>query len=162
MTMTIKKLREWLLPSAVLLLAAAMTLPLLIGWHSYIVLSGSMEPHYPVGSLVYIMPTPADNLVAGAVVAFEGVGGTTVTHRIVSVDLERELLITKGDANQTNDPVPVSFDNVLGKVMFCLPLAGYLSLLLRSPAMILMLSVAAGGWLALLLWKKLATQSKEG
>ena len=45
-----------------------------------------------------------------------------VTHRIVGIDDNK--VITKGDANNTNDPSTVPFSNVVGKAELCLPKAG--------------------------------------
>ena len=51
-----------------------------------------------------------------------------VTHRIVSVDREHGMAVTKGDANQVCDSVPLSLDAIEGKVRFHIPSIGYLLL----------------------------------
>ena len=44
-----------------------------------------------------------------------------LTHRAVEIDVENESIVTKGDANETNDEAPVSFDRVIGIVSFVIP-----------------------------------------
>ena len=44
-----------------------------------------------------------------------------MTHRIVAVLKDERSFITRGDANNTNDPSTVPFGNVVGKAELCLP-----------------------------------------
>ena len=66
--------------AAYLLIAA----PLILGYHPVVVLSGSMEPAFPVGSIIYYKETPCDKIQAGEIITFHaGDGGSLVTHRVV-------------------------------------------------------------------------------
>ena len=88
----------------------------------YVVMSGSMEPAVPTGSVVWIDQNRRDADV-GDVVAYR-LGDIIVTHRVVGFDDAGDL-ITRGDANAAADPVPVSRDRIVGRYLMHLPGAGY-------------------------------------
>ena len=44
--------------------------PRFMGYQSYNIMSGSMEPDIPVGSLVYVKPIAPEDIVEGDVIAF--------------------------------------------------------------------------------------------
>lgn len=116
-------------------MAAAILLPKLLGMQPLVVLSGSMEPSYPVGSLIYIEDIKGKDIKEGEVLTFKknmGNGETNVTHRVVRVDLENSLLYTKGDANNAEDATPSSFEDIVGKPAFTIPYLGYISVYLGS------------------------------
>ena len=113
----------------IIILCIPMSLPRLFGYGIYTVISGSMEPAIPTGSLVYVDRSQADSAEVGDVVAYYGSGndvGTVITHRVVAID-EEDKLVTKGDANNTEDLIPVSRFNVIGKVVFHIPAIGWLA-----------------------------------
>jgi signal peptidase I len=67
------------------------------------VLSGSMRPGIQPGDVVMVRAVPTDELKVGDVIAFLPPAHTTpVLHRIVSIDASG--LVTKGDANNVEDP----------------------------------------------------------
>lgn len=103
-----------------------LTAPKLAGYHIYTVVSGSMEPAIPTGSLVYIKTIPPDEVQAEDVIAFYGAreGAAIITHRVVSNNINMGRFITKGDANETNDMEPIPYDNYIGKVALSLPRVG--------------------------------------
>ena len=112
----------------------------ILGMKPYTVLSGSMEPNYHVGSVVYVKKADPFALKKKDVITYVIDGGTVVTHRIVDViydDEENPTQVsfrTKGDNNNTEDggePVPAA--NVLGKVVFTIPLLGYVANFVQSP-----------------------------
>ena len=77
-------------------------------WKSDVVLSGSMEPTYPVGSVVFGTEKDTRALRVGDVLMFTAPieGHPKVMHRIVKVghDTDGTLTVqTKGDANEEND-----------------------------------------------------------
>lgn len=116
-----------------LILACLLFVPNLLGYQSFAVVSGSMEPAYSVGSIVYAKETPFDELKVGDVISFSISEDTKVTHRITAIDNEKQQFTTKGDANNTEDGEPVSYANVIGKVMFGVPYLGFLSQYIRTP-----------------------------
>ena len=117
-----------------LLLALAFIVPMLLGYKEMTVLSGSMEPNIPVGSIVCVDDdAPLAELDPGDVITYQLDSSTFVTHRLVSIDSASGTLITQGDANEVED-APVSFQQYYGKVAFHIPYLGYLSSNLRTPA----------------------------
>jgi signal peptidase len=106
---------------------ACMTLaslaPVLFGWHSYVVLSGSMAPSLRVGDVVVAAPATAADLTPGRIAAFTEPGRPT---RIIVHRVQRHLpdgsLITKGDANPAADSTAVPATAVRGEARLRLPL----------------------------------------
>lgn len=88
-------------------LALALVAPRLLGYTPFAVLSGSMEPAYPVGSLIYVQPVEASSLRVGDAVTFVANDqGTVATHRVIDVDGDSALLRTQGDANVAPTETP--------------------------------------------------------
>ena len=58
-----------------------LTVPRLMGYEIYEVVSGSMEPEIPVGSILYVEETPPEEIEAGDVIAFMR-NDTVVSHRV--------------------------------------------------------------------------------
>ncbi len=101
-----------------------------------VVVSGSMAPTMPVGSLILERAVPAEQIGVGDVVTVPrpDVNGL-VTHRVVSVEpLHDDIvsLVLKGDANTSEDPSPYLVRDV-GLHVATVPLLGYLALFLRTP-----------------------------
>ena len=87
----------------VLILACIpLTLPKAFGFQIYTVISGSMEPAIPTGSLVYVRHEEPDTIVKDDVIAFysNNADGSIITHRVVSNSPAMGQFITKGDALQ--------------------------------------------------------------
>ena len=109
-----------------------------IGFKTYTVLSGSMEPNYHVGSLVYVKPVDPFDIKAGDVITFMLNDTALATHRVVEVIPDEEdtsvvRFTTKGDANEHEDANPVHSNNVIGKVVFTIPYLGYISSFIQHP-----------------------------
>lgn len=94
--------------------------PVLFGWHSYVVLSGSMSPSLRVGDVVVATPATAADLTPGRIGVFAE-HGRIIVHR-VQRDLPDGSLITKGDANPAADSTPVLASAVRGEARLRLPL----------------------------------------
>lgn len=114
-------------------LAVLLIGPNLLGMKSLAVLSGSMEPGIPVGSIVYVEDVEPSTLQKDDVITYSISGGTMVTHRVVDIDVENQSIITKGDANEVEDGAPVAFSQVVGKMKMHVPLLGYISIYIRTP-----------------------------
>ena len=110
----------------VILLCSLMVLPGILGYHTYHVLSGSMEPKMPVGSLIYVQESAPEDVEKEDIIAFysslEDSG--IITHRVVENNIVSGTFETKGDANEKADPMSVSYDNYIGKVVFTIPWMG--------------------------------------
>lgn len=107
----------------VIIAIAPIAIPKAFGVQAFNVISGSMEPTISVGSIVYVRNVEFEELSQGDVIAFES-GASVVTHRIVEINTEDKLITTKGDANNTEDFNPVSYTNVIGRMIAHLPIYG--------------------------------------
>jgi signal peptidase I len=106
------------------LLLAASVLPVLVGWQSAVVMSGSMEPTLSTGDVAVVRPVDVEALEPGAVLLVDdpdAPGGLRL-HRLVSV--EPGGLQLKGDANPAADGTLVAPAAVHGEVTLGLPLIG--------------------------------------
>lgn len=116
-------------------LAIALVGVRVVGFTPYAVLSGSMEPAYRVGDLVYVAHSDPQTIQMGDTIAFVSDSALqTITHRVAEVHADGNSFTTKGDANDSVDGAPVAAENVLGKVVFSLPKLGYVSAFLTSEA----------------------------
>lgn len=106
-----------------ILLCAPFTLPRWFGLHIYEVKTESMEPEYPVGSVVYVKDVDASDIVVGDVITYT-LGTDTnlvMTHRVIGITDQGNSFITKGDANPVEDAEPVSHDRLIGQPIVCIP-----------------------------------------
>ena len=132
----------WNSITTVLAVVAALTAILLvgvrlIGLQPYTVLSGSMEPKYPVGSTIYVKKVDTNTLGKEDAITFTIGSGTVVTHEIIEVledENGRKSFRTQGIANDTPDGDLVPAERVIGKPVFCLPLLGYAAVYFQTPA----------------------------
>lgn len=114
---------------AVLLMGARV-----VGLQVYNVISGSMEPEYSVGDLIYVKTVDPDSVKVNDVITFVLNENLVVaTHRVVAIDPEQRLFTTKGDMNETVDATPVHFNNLIGVPVFHIPLLGYVSDFIQHP-----------------------------
>lgn len=152
MAQKIKKITN-LLSTVFLILALILVLllvaPRVIGMHVFTVLSGSMEPTYHVGSLIYVKNVDPFQLEEGDVITFMLDEDTVATHRIVGIvpDEEDDSVIrfrTKGDANGSEDGSLVHYKNVVGSPIFTIPKLGFFAdYIQRPPGMYIAISAAA-------------------
>lgn len=128
---------------ALMAVSLPLTVPRFFGYHIYSVISGSMEPSIPTGSLVYIRTMEPEEMQKGDVIAFYGARdqASIITHRVVENRVVMGEFITKGDANQAEDMMPVPYENYIGRVVRTIPGAGAAAELFTSPAG----KTAAGG-----------------
>ena len=112
-----------------------------------IVKSGSMEPNILTGSVVVIKPEAM--YAVNDVVTFGADTGSSIptTHRIIDQRIEngQTLFQTKGDANEEADQNTILPRDVIGKVVFAIPYAGYVLDFARQPiGFTLMIGIPAG------------------
>ena len=102
--------------------------PMVFGYRLYLVLSGSMNPTFDTGTLLFVRPAEPGTIEKGDIITFSSSGGgTSTTHRVVKVDESQGLeYTTRGDANTVDDPNPVPEENVIGRVHGYVPYLGYL------------------------------------
>lgn len=114
--------------------AGALLVPRLFSYQVFGVLSGSMEPTFPVGSVVYVKTMVPDNVEIGDAITFRIDNFDTVvaTHRVVDINYEMRTFTTKGDANQVVDSEPVSFENFVGRADVKIPFLGYVAMYIQT------------------------------
>jgi signal peptidase len=110
----------------------AVLVPRLTGATPYVVLTGSMQPQMPPGTLVVVKPVDADEITTGTVLTYQLESGkpTVVTHRVTSVgvDGKGELRFgTKGDANKEPDTRQVMPVQIKGERWYYVPYLGYVT-----------------------------------
>jgi len=121
----VKNLLFWVSTVCLVIMILAVTIPKLFGVEFRAVVSGSMTPDIPVGSLVIIVPEKPENIKVGDDITFVSSGDIVVTHRVVSVDREKNEFMTRGIANSQDaiDP-PNRYENIIGVVRMHIPKAG--------------------------------------
>lgn len=126
----------------------------LVGLQVFTVLSGSMEPTYHTGSLIYVKEVDPYTIEEGTVITFMLSEDTIATHRVVAVvpdetDSTVVRFQTKGDANADVDGSLVHYKNVIGTPVFTVPYLGFFANYIQTaPGKYVAL---AGGALILLL-----------
>lgn len=119
---------------AMILICLPLTAPKLFGYNIYTVVSGSMEPAIPTGSLVYIHEMAPEDVEVDDVIAFYGSADSAsiITHRVVENRVLMGEFVTKGDANETEDMNPVPYSNFIGKVVRSFPEIGVFAQILTG------------------------------
>lgn len=110
----------------------------LVGLQVYAVMSGSMEPTYHTGSLIYVKEVDPYLLRSGDVITFLLSEDTVATHRIVDVIVDEQdasviRFQTKGDANHAVDGSLVHYKNVIGSPVLSIPKLGYFANFIQTP-----------------------------
>ena len=102
------------------------------GFTAKLVLSGSMEPTIPTGSVAFLLPQKSYE--AGDVITFktDTAAQHPTTHRIMFQN-DDGTFTTRGDANDANDFVTVSAEHIFGKVLFAIPYLGYILDFAKNP-----------------------------
>lgn len=120
--------------AVVVLLAVAFVGVRVVGLQPFTVLSGSMEPTYHTGSLIYVKSVEPQDVHVGDPITFVLNEDLVVaTHRVIEIDAENERFYTKGDANESADGSPVHFNNLIGVPVFTIPLLGYVANFVTNP-----------------------------
>lgn len=123
----------WLvIVAVVVVLAAAVVVPRIAGATPYTVLTGSMRPTYPEGTLVVVKPVDFDQIGLGDVITYQLESGkaTVVTHRVVGTANRfdgEQVLVTQGDANEDPDPERVQEVQVKGELWYSIPYLGHVN-----------------------------------
>ena len=127
-----------ILVALVVLLALLLVGARVVGLQVVVVLSGSMEPTYHTGSLIYVKKVDPYTIQEGQPITFMMNETTVATHRVVGIvpDEEDPTVIrfrTKGDANDAEDGGLVHYKNVIGRPVFSIPYLGYVADYIQHP-----------------------------
>lgn len=155
----IKNIISTLLTIVLVAIALLFAAPKIFGITPTAVLSGSMEPVYPVGSLIFVQKTTPETLNVEDIITFSmGEGNTAVTHRIIDIDTENKEFYTKGDNNNVADGSPVSYQRLIGKAStFAIPFLGYFAVFMSTQTGIILM----GGIVLVLLLLTFLPDSKK-
>jgi signal peptidase len=121
--------------------ALVFLLPLAFGGRAATMLTASMAPTYPAGSVVMVIPASPEDIKPGDVVTFRSTGGP-VTHRVEAIQRNEAgslVFVTQGDGNEGPDFRPVPAADIEGRVVFGVPLLGRFVQAARTPAGLLFL-----------------------
>lgn len=116
----------------------------------FAVLSGSMEPELPVGSMVFVHQVDPTDIAVGDNATFYRSDGAVVTHQVYEVDPVAQTIGTQGIANKNADGIIVHdaeqtpFSRVIGVVSLCVPYLGFVNAYCTTmPGLLVMVAVLA-------------------
>lgn len=122
----------------------------------YEVATPSMEPFIKTGSIVISINKMGNSkFKKNDVVVYKIPQNIVlVTHRIIkTINVHRKVFyITKGDNNNSEDPYPISRDEIIGKVIVVIP---YLGILLKNISSYKLLSITFYGPIGFLFGKSI-------
>ena len=142
---------SWVLLVAVALLAiVVVVVPLVTGAKPYTILTGSMAPQYAPGTLVVVQSVDVSEINLGDVITYQLESGKpeVVTHRVVAVGAAADgtpLFVTRGDANDGDDPEPVRPVQIVGKLWYSVPYIGWINNVVTGQARAWALPVVIAG-----------------
>lgn len=124
------------------------TEPSINGYKMYVVDSGSMTPTLKIGSLIFVKESEPLVIKIGDVITYRGADASIVTHRVTNIESNNGLrFVTKGDANETEDPMPVESNRLVGKVVFSIAYLGFALKFLKSKTGLILVSIIILVWI---------------
>jgi len=143
-------------------LVVAVVIPTIAGGTALTILTGSMRPGMPPGTLVVIRPVAPHDLRIGDVITYQIESGkpAVVTHRIVGVSFDgrgHRLFTTRGDANGSDDPRPVRTVQIKGEKWYSIPYLGWVNALLSPQERGIGRLAIAGALFVYALWMLLSS-----
>ena len=132
------------------MLTVAVLIPRMGGATPYTILTSSMRPMNPPGTLVVVKPIPVQKIAIGDVITYQLESGEAqvVTHRVVEVRRAldgKTTFITKGDANPIVDAKPVMPFQIKGQLWYRAPYLGHVNLMLSGHQRQIATIIVAGG-----------------
>jgi signal peptidase len=158
---------------AMIVCAGLMLGPAALGFHRYVILTGSMTGTYDRGSIVFDRQVPVSELKVGDPITYSPPPGFTsqqrVTHRIWWIGRGtggQRVFKTKGDANKAPDAWKFSLSQpTQDRVVFHVPYVGYLFVLLslRNFRMVLVgvPALMIGLWILRALWRDAGEEARR-
>lgn len=115
-------------------------------FNAFIIVSPSMVPNIKVQDGIIVKRENVTNLRKGDIITFVShdsrYDGLVVTHRIAGIEKTEDgnyVFRTKGDANSREDSYLVKADDIYGKVIFKIPMIGYIKKFLSKSYWIILL-----------------------
>lgn len=120
-----------LLGLVLLLAALVIVVPKVVGGVPLTILSGSMEPNLPIGTLAVVKPVEPADVRIGDIVTYlpNPDDPTAISHRVIAIDNHQDgtrTFTVQGDANDAPDD-PVAERQVRAKVWYAVPWLGYVN-----------------------------------
>lgn len=109
------------------------------GTKGYAVTSDSMADRLVRGDAVFSKAVSFEELKAGDIITVRVGEAGFFTHRIVEIDSEKRTVTTKGDANDSNDPMDTKESDIVGRMWYSIPYIGYLSIIFSGKSSIKLL-----------------------
>lgn len=124
-------------------------LPAIVGGEALTVLTQSMEPKLPPGTLIIVRPTPVDTIAIGDVLTYQVISNepAVISHRVISRSIDTKgatTFIVKGDNNSLPDVLPVRVAQIRGTLWYSLPWLGYVNNAIGSGARAWLVPSVAG------------------
>ena len=126
-----------LLILAALAIVVLSMIPQHYGLDSFNMTSGSMSPTIPRGSILYVKRLTASEIAEiqpDEIIGYSTKEDGLVFHRVIEKHEGESQFITKGDFNENVDPLPVSYDEVIGRVVRHYPVLGDVMAIYTSTA----------------------------
>lgn len=134
----------------VIALAVVSFAPRAFGYTPFAVLSGSMEPELPVGSMVLVRQVEPTDITVGDNATLYRSDGAVVTHQVYEIDPAAQMIGTQGIANKNSDgsimhdAEQTPFSRVIGTVSFCVPYLGFVNAYCTTmPGLLVVVAVLA-------------------
>ncbi|GIG26867.1 signal peptidase I [Cellulomonas denverensis] len=150
-----------------LALLAGVLVPRIAGATPYVVLTDSMAPGMPSGSLVVVRPVAAEDVAVGDVITYQLRSGEeqVVTHRVEAIGTRvggERVFTTRGDANTVADLRPVRAVQVRGERWYAVPYLGRVSALLTGSERQAVATVLAAVLLGYGAWQVVQARRERG
>jgi signal peptidase I len=140
-----------LLAFVLLLAALVVVVPAASGSTPYTILTSSMEPGLPAGTLIIVKPIEPQDVRIGTVITYQLDSGEpeVVTHRVIEIQSPNlpggdPSFITKGDANSAPDAKPVMAVQLRGAVWYSVPLIGWVNNVVNGDLRAVVIPIVAG------------------
>ena len=133
-------------------LAVAVVVPRMAGATPYTILTGSMQPQMPPGTLVVTRPVDPSEIKVGTVLTYQLESGeaAVVTHRVIGIGVDgtgERIFRTQGDANDVADELPVRAEQIRGEHWYAVPHLGRLGTLIDQDVRSRLVTLAGLGLL---------------
>ncbi len=114
--------------------------PDFLGYKSYVIVSGSMEPTIQKGDAIFVKEVPEKEIQTNDIISFT-IGETNVTHRIIQITEDNGVkkYKTKGDNNNTEDKETITYQQIEGKYQFKINQFGLITQILKSKITLIIL-----------------------
>lgn len=139
------------------LAALVIVVPAISGGSALTVLTSSMAPKYPAGTLIVTKPTPVDDIAVGDVLTYQIESGkpAVISHRVTTRSISTDgdtTFITKGDNNSVADTDPVREEQVRGTLWYAIPMLGWVNTAVAGESRGILVPLVAGSLFAYAAW----------